>query len=219
MTDAPAAPFRNRIVAYVPDRAVDQLTGHPRNARIHPTAQQEALRAVLKRVGLVGCVIESVRSGYLVDGHDRVMQALREGQATLPCLQVDLDDDEELEVLTGYDALAAMAVYDRAKLSENLADLGEGRDEATRAFLADLARRNPPSSLPFAVDDPGLEHVEFDAAAEPEPSHVRMVQLFLTTESHPRFMAWVAALGARYGTANPTDTIYRAVAEAAEDAG
>lgn len=152
-------PFPNRIVRYESARPVESFTANPHNTRIHPTAQQMALRSVLSRIGFVACVIENARTGYLVDGHDRVMQALRADQPTLPCLVVDLDPDEELEVVTGFDALTLMAIYDKEKRDENLAVLRERVDEATQALCDSLAKAPVASDGPLgsagAWGDPG----------------------------------------------------------------
>ena len=42
-------------------------------------------------------------------------------------------------------------------------------------------------------------------------AHVRMVQLFLTTDTFPEFTEMVADLQEKYGTQNPTDTVMEAL--------
>jgi hypothetical protein len=54
----------------------DQLLANPRNWRIHPKAQQEALAAVLDQVGWVQDIIVNQRTGHVVDGHARIALAI-----------------------------------------------------------------------------------------------------------------------------------------------
>lgn len=218
---AAAGVWANRIVG-AGQEAPDQLLANPRNARLHPRAQQDALAGVLREVGWVQDIIVNRGTGFVVDGHLRVLLALRADQPYVPVKYVDLSDDEELQILATFDPLGALAAYDRDQLARNVADLRTA-DPAVVAMLTDLARRNAPGSLPFAVDvgdgaDPPLgedvpppDGPNDDVLEGAPPSHVRMVQLFLDTGTHPAFVGWVADLMARYGTANLTDTVYRAV--------
>src|SRR5437867_4576224 len=69
------ATWRNRIVGSG-EEAPDQLLANPKNWRIHPKHQQEALAGVLDEVGWVQEVIVNQQTGHLVDGHLRVTLAL-----------------------------------------------------------------------------------------------------------------------------------------------
>jgi hypothetical protein len=77
----------------------------------------------------------------------------------------------------------------------------------------------------WGLDIPKWEdQVEFDSDVEDtgdydypedeiENSHIKMVQLFLTTETEPKFKEWELALREDYKTDNLTDTIYKIVEE------
>ncbi|HOJ21828.1 MAG TPA: hypothetical protein PLY56_09860, partial [Armatimonadota bacterium] len=97
MTDSPSI-WRNRIVGYG-EQPASQFLANPNNWRIHPQAQREALRGALNEVGWVQAVIVNRRTGYLVDGHERVWQALQNGDALVPYIEVDLSPEEEAYVL------------------------------------------------------------------------------------------------------------------------
>ena len=43
------------------------------------------------------------------------------------------------------------------------------------------------------------------------PSQVRMIQLFLNSESEPKFKEMINSLQDRYNTDNLTDTVYKAI--------
>ena len=66
----PTAPWRSRIVGHG-EEAPDQLLANPRNYRIHPKAQQDALEGVLSEVGWVQNIIVNQRTGYVIDGQAR----------------------------------------------------------------------------------------------------------------------------------------------------
>ena len=136
---ATADPWRNRIVGEG-EEAPDQLLANPRNARIHPDAQQRALAGLLDEVGYVQRIIVNRRTGYVVDGHARVGLALRHNQPTIPVVYVDLDDREEALVVAALDPIAAMAEYDRAQLRALLDDVHTG-EAAIAAMLDDVATR------------------------------------------------------------------------------
>lgn len=102
--------WRNRITGHGEVDA-KELAANPKNWRIHPKAQQDALQGVLKQVGWVQDVILNRRSGFVVDGHARVALAAAAGEK-VPVVYVDLSDEEEALVLATLDPMSAMAVTD-----------------------------------------------------------------------------------------------------------
>ena len=60
-------------------------------------------------------------------------------------------------------------------------------------------------------DDTGF-NVEFPS--DMEISHVKMIQLFLNTDTEKNFMLWVSELQKKLGTDNLTDTVYKIVNDA-----
>ena len=130
-------PWRNRIVGQG-DEAPDQLLANPSNWRIHPTAQREALAAVLDDVGWVQRVIVNRTTQHVVDGHLRVALALSRDEPTIPVNYVELDEREEALVLAALDPIAAMAATDKDKLRE-LLEQAQVTDEALRDQLNDVA--------------------------------------------------------------------------------
>src|SRR5262245_32574071 len=100
--------WANRILG-AGEMPPDQLLANPHNWRKHPGLQQDAMSEVLEKVGWVQDVIVNQRTGFLVDGHLRVILAMRHHQPTVPCKFVDLSPEEEQLILTTYDPLAALA--------------------------------------------------------------------------------------------------------------
>jgi hypothetical protein len=85
--------WRNRIVGH---GTVDAATllANPRNYRLHPENQQQALSGVLDQVGWVQSIIVNQRSGFVVDGHMRAALAISRGES-VPVTYVDLSEAEE----------------------------------------------------------------------------------------------------------------------------
>lgn len=151
--------WQNRIVGQGVKPA-DQFQANPNNWRKHPMAQREALRGVLNEVGWVQQVIENVRTGHLVDGHERVWNALQNDNAEVPYIQVDLSEADEALVLATLDPIGAMATTDAAQLDALLHEVQTG-DAAVQTMLAELAQEAGLYQEPKA--DPGAQ---VDKAAE-----------------------------------------------------
>lgn len=147
-----SAPWRNRIAGHGTE-APDQLLANPRNWRIHPKEQQEALAAVLDRVGWVQDVIVNRTTGYVLDGHARVGLAISRGEAAIPVVYVDLDEEEEALMLASLDPLAAMAVTDEEALASLVDGLVTEGDLAE--MLAELLPKPeaPPAPKPAYIQE------------------------------------------------------------------
>jgi DNA modification methylase len=132
-----ALAWRNRIVG-AGEEAPDQLVANPANWRTHPGPQREALRGSLSTVGWVQQVMVNQRTGFVIDGHARVEEALSRNEPTVPVLYVDLSPEEEALVLATLDPIGAMATRDDARLQELLSGLVVD-DAGLLALLGDLA--------------------------------------------------------------------------------
>ncbi len=130
--------YKNRIIGSG-EESLDNILFNPRNWRIHPLNQQDALKGVLEEVGWVQQVIINKRTGNLIDGHLRCQLAAREGNKTIPVLYVDIDEAEEELVLATLDPIAAMAATDKAKLDELFRDINSD-NENVQKLIADIAK-------------------------------------------------------------------------------
>lgn len=135
--------MQNRIIEYG-EKPAAQFQAHPNNWRQHPQRQRNALSASLNGVGWVGVVIENKRTGHLLDGHERLWQALQAGDDTpVPYIQVDVSEDEEMLVLATFDPISQMAITDREMLEAIVADLQHSElvqdNDDIDALLAEIA--------------------------------------------------------------------------------
>jgi hypothetical protein len=129
-------PFVNRITGYG-TKAADQFEANPLNYRTHPQKQRDAVQASLRELGWIGVVVENKTTGRLIDGHERVWQALKNNEE-VPYIEVELSEDEERLALAVFDPITYMAETDSAILDELLRDVNTG-EAALQALLAELA--------------------------------------------------------------------------------
>lgn len=122
MTSTAAAVWENNIVAF--EREVDpsQLLANPLNAWIHTASQQDAMGAALEQVGWTDCVKVNIQTGHVLDGHMRVLLALRAGQ-TVPVLYVSMDEARERLALSTHNLIAQQAIPDPAQFDALFAEL------------------------------------------------------------------------------------------------
>ncbi|HZZ27164.1 MAG TPA: hypothetical protein VFE46_04080 [Pirellulales bacterium] len=103
--------IRDRIkeLRRVPAR---DLRPNPKNWRIHPAAQQDALRGVLAEIGYAGALLaRELDDGSLelIDGH---LRAETTPDLLVPVLVLDLSHEEADKLLATYDPLSGMATVD-----------------------------------------------------------------------------------------------------------
>lgn len=151
------AEIKNRIIGSG-EEPLDNILFNPRNWRIHPLNQQNALKGVLDEVGWVQEVIINKRTGHLVDGHLRCQLAAREGAKTIPVKYVDLSEDEEALVLATLDPIAAMAATDKQKLDELFQTINSD-NENVQKMISEIAEHNGMFDLP-SLDELGDKYGE-----------------------------------------------------------
>jgi len=96
------------------------LRPNPRNWRVHPPEQQDALRAILAEVGYAGALLaRECDDGALelIDGH---LRAETTPDVLVPVLVLDVTEAEAAKILATHDPLAAMAEADAGKINELL---------------------------------------------------------------------------------------------------
>jgi hypothetical protein len=99
------------------------LRPNPRNWRLHPPQQQDALRGVLAEVGYADALLaRELEDGtlMLVDGH---LRAETTPDAVVPVLVLDVDAAEADKILLTHDPLAAMATVSQQHLHSLLSEV------------------------------------------------------------------------------------------------
>jgi ParB-like chromosome segregation protein Spo0J len=131
--------IRDRIKELRRVRA-NELRPNPKNWRLHPPAQQDALRGILAEVGFADALLaRELPDGSLelVDGH---LRAETTPDQLVPVLVLDINEAEANKLLATLDPLAAMAEADTAKLDALMREIDTG-SEALQSMLATLAEQ------------------------------------------------------------------------------
>jgi len=144
--------FRDRIREYRRIRSAD-LVANPLNWRQHPENQQNAMRGILEEVGIVDALLVRDRSDGTYDIIDGHLRASLMPEDEVPCLVLDVDEDEARKILLTFDPLGAMAEANAANLSELLKDA-----EFSEAALQELVSRLAEDCGAFSPGfEPGTE--------------------------------------------------------------
>jgi hypothetical protein len=133
--------IRDRIKELRRVRA-DALRPNPRNWRLHPPEQQDALRGVLAEVGYADALLaRELADGtlMLIDGH---LRAETTPDAVVPVLILDVDEQEADKILLTHDPLAGMAGVSEQHLQALLAEV-QTESAAVRSMLDDIAQSAP----------------------------------------------------------------------------
>jgi hypothetical protein len=128
--------FKNRIVGYDPSVDPQSIAPHPQNAKIHPDNQKKAIRGALQEIGWIDTIKVNVRSGRMIDGHERREQAIAAGQR-VPVVYVDLSPEEEALALATLDPIGSLANYDPERINSLLETVQTG-SKAVATMLADM---------------------------------------------------------------------------------
>ena len=115
-----------------------ELVPNPKNWRVHPESQANALRGLLSEVGIANAVLaRELPDGslMLIDGH---LRAETLGTGVVPVLVLDVNEEEADKLLATLDPLAGMAEADLVKLDAILQGVDTGCAEVQQ-LLADLA--------------------------------------------------------------------------------
>jgi ParB-like chromosome segregation protein Spo0J len=148
----PKINLKSRIVGHR-EEAPDNLTANPLNFRRHPKEQLNALKGSMKELGWIKTVIVNKRSGYVLDGHARVEEAIRQGLPSIPVTYVDLDENEEKLALAVLDPITELAYRDDETL-KLLLEQANASDQDLKDFLLTLNAQEAESGLlPTADED------------------------------------------------------------------
>jgi DNA modification methylase len=125
--------IRDRITDFRRIRAGD-LVPNPRNPRVHPKAQADALRALLQEIGYADALlVRELPDGRLmiVDGH---LRAETTPDALVPVLVLDVTEQEADKITLTHDPLAAMAETDSERFKA-LLEIVHNNDPAIEILL------------------------------------------------------------------------------------
>lgn len=138
--------IRDRIKELRRIRAAD-LRPNPRNWRIHPPAQKDALRGVLADVGYADALLaRELPDGslMLIDGH---LRAETTPDAIVPVLVLDVGEIEANKILLTHDPLAALATASDEHVRSLLSEV-QTENDAVRRLLDSLRQATTEHTAP-----------------------------------------------------------------------
>jgi len=174
------------------------------NPRQLTEKQHKELTDSLQKFGFVDPVLvnkNKARKNIIIGGHQRVKVATMLGIEKVPCVELDLNEEQEKELNVRLNKNTGEWDWDMLANNfdtDELLDWGFAEQEL-----------GVDSNLTFDVTNNYNETIEYPEDAE--ASHVRMIQLFLNDETEPVFKKMELELREKFGTDNVTDTVFKAL--------
>ena len=137
----------------------------------------------------------------VLGGNMRLKACIEAGLKDVWILQTDMDEEAQKEFIIKDNSSFGEWDWDVLANEWNIDDLKD--------WGLDIPKWED-TAFDSDIEDTG----EYDYPDEDlEQSHVKMVQLFLTTKTEPNFKKWEEGLRKFYKSDNLTDTIYKAIEE------
>lgn len=202
---------------------IKTLSPHPDNPR---RGDVSGIASSLARFGQVRPILAQRSTGFVVAGNHTMQAALQLGWKKIAVAIVDLSDEDARAYMLADNRWSDVAQNDDAALLAILRTLGEaGQLEGTGYSPDDLddllalldSQTTPPPPGGFQG---GHSESPEETAARVRPALAPMVEvvLLMPLDLKPVFADQLNRLRALWGTSGVTDTIMRAVAEAASEA-
>lgn len=119
-------------------RKASELKENPKNWRIHPTRQVQAINELLQEVGWAGAVLYNERTGRLIDGH---MRRSLSGDEEIPVLIGDWSEEQEQIILATLDPIGTLAQKDTVSFAELLSGINHDlAGEVALTSIMDVAQ-------------------------------------------------------------------------------
>ncbi len=134
---------------------VGDIAFDPRNARLHPEPNLEALKGSLAVYGQRKPIVVNRRTHHIEAGNGTLQAALLLGWTHLAVVWVDDDPARAAGFSVADNQTAALASWDQKMLDELLRDIDTGCDPRLDAMLSDLAKQEGvvPEPKPEAPND------------------------------------------------------------------
>lgn len=195
---------------------IDECVPHPENPR---RGNLDVIEESLRAFGQVRPILVNKRSGYIVAGNHTYRAVVeRLGWNRVARVLADLDPDEERRYLLMDNRSSDLGEYDVEAQGRLLAELAEtGKLEGTgysEKAVADLTAQAAEIARRAQEDDVGSG----GNGGEPRPplSGSRSFTIDLTDAKYDKLGRYLSMLAREWGTDGPSETVYRAVEQAAK---
>ena len=135
-----------------------EIIPNPKNWRIHPNSQREAISGILEDIGYADALIayEGENGLTLIDGH---LRAETTPDEDVPVLVLDVSEDEADIILATLDPVAGMAEANQSALSD-LLDRVFSEDSRVSAILEQIGMGMTPGFEPVGAWSPDIENTD-----------------------------------------------------------
>ena len=188
---------------------IEEIIPYSRNPRKNQHVDKVATS--IKEFGFQQPIVVD-KNMVVIVGHTRLLASQKLGLKEVPVLVADLSeskakayriaDNRVNEDSNWDDELLNLELIDLQKDDYDLDSLGFEKNELEKIFNSDDPL--------FVAPDQSFEEVAPNVE-DLMPSQVRMIQLFLDSETEPKFKEMVSALQKKLDINNLTDTVYKVI--------
>ena len=190
---------------------IDKIVPYARNPRKNQDIDKVA--SSIKEYGFQQPLVLD-KDNIIIVGHTRFSAAKKLGLKKIPCLIADKLTESQVKAYR----IADNRVAEESKWDNELLNLELIELQKDNIDLENLGFESAELEKIFSSDDPLFVAPQQQETQETPleiedfiPSQVRMIQLFLNSESEPKFKDMISSLQDRYNTDNLTDTVYKAI--------
>lgn len=195
------------------ERKIKDLIPASYNPRKLTEKQAEDLKASLGKFGLAEPIVINTNN-TVIGGHQR-LKTLADLYGTdylvavnVPDRELILEEEKELNIRLNRN----VGEWDWDVLNKEF-EVGALMDWGFQSFEFGMSKPN----LDFVAENDKEEELPEYEGNDLEASHVRMVQLFLNSDTQPQFLEYVESLKEKYAIDNLTDAVFKAVEESYND--
>lgn len=150
----------------------------------------------------------------IIVGHTRFGASQKLGLKTVPVFIADITPEKAKAYRIADNRLSEDSAWDYNKLNKEFTDLLDiNYDLVNLGFGEEELEKIITFEPKFDASNDIIEEIDTNDLGPPT-SQVKMVQLFLSSETEPMFKKMCDTLQERYGTSNMTDTVYKAIEDA-----
>lgn len=191
--------------------AIETLIPYKKNARVHSAEQINQIANSIQEFGFTNPILTDEKYNIL-SGHGRYEAAKKLKLKKVPLRLIkNLTDAQKKAYIIADNQIASNSKWDNdtlnlelinlQKLDYEIDDLGFGKSELDKIF----------ETPDFIETNDDILETDYETVDDFMPSQVRMVQLFLNSETEPKFKEMVVSLQNEYQTNNLTDTVFKAI--------
>lgn len=197
---------------------LDSLIEDSKNARLHPDTNLAAIEKSLQSFGQVEPLVVRAGTSVVIGGNGRLKVMRKLGWTKAHVVRLELTDEKAAALGVTLNRSGELARWDEKQLAFILSGLQDGNYDLEGLGYNQVEVDKLISTLaPPPLDIGGTGGINLDNLnpSSEGASHVRMVQLYLDTDTIDEFHEIIEELAAGYETENTTDTVMEALREIA----